>query len=411
MKIVSFNKAKCTIGKKRGQYMYEGLVRELESRPAEKYVVREAERLADKVLEIGGYLGKSAPTPIVKIVNDFEFAAYKANNIPKDISGNIFIGGSTKKDYGKDKVIIVGADEDLPHQRFIIAHELAHYLMDYIGNDKYANNEYTFSKTYPKINHDSMEEIRADRFAAELLMPKKVFLAEYVKAMKRSDYSKEYTIPYLAELFKVKESCVKRRIQEVLEWNEGWFTLHMEEENQNKNSERSTHSRYTEAYIGILNTYKEQLSRSIKNKNNLKKSFFRAIRLIMYVMTYTFAGVIIISLILMGAMVLFDNSSVEIIAGAIVTIISSFVTMVLSIFKLPKIIADYLFNKEEDNQMAEIIGNIQKYELDAVKAEKLHDKAKVDAVAVMESSDLDLEMKDFDYVDSSNDNTELNQEG
>ena len=53
--------------------------------------------------------------------------------------------------------------------------------MDYIGNPDYDDKSILFSKIYPKINHDSPEEIRADRFAAELLMPKKVFLAEYVK--------------------------------------------------------------------------------------------------------------------------------------------------------------------------------------------------------------------------------------
>ena len=215
--IIKFHTQKHVREKKRGNYMYEELVSRLESAPAKKYVVQEAEILADEVLKIYGHVGKSAPTPIIKIAHNFGFATYKATDIPEDISGNIFIGGTTKEDYGADKVIIVGEDEPLPHQRFIVAHELAHYLMDYIGNKEYQRDGASFSRTYPKVNHDSQEEIRADRFAAELLMPKKVFLAEYVKAMKLSDYSKEYTIPYLAQLFNTKESCIQRRIREVLE--------------------------------------------------------------------------------------------------------------------------------------------------------------------------------------------------
>lgn len=187
------------------------------STPATKYVVREAESLADEILELEGLSGKSAPIPIVKITSDFGIKTCKASNMPNDMAGNIFIGGTTEKYYGADKVIIVGEDEVLPHQRFIIAHELAHYLMDYIGNDYYKNKENVFTRAYLKVNHDSMEEIRADRFAAELLMPKKVFLAEYVKAMKQSNYSKEYTVTYLSKLFNTKESCIQRRIQEVLE--------------------------------------------------------------------------------------------------------------------------------------------------------------------------------------------------
>lgn len=114
--------------------------------PAKNYVVREAESLADEVLEIYGHVGKSAPTPIIKIAHDFGFETYKAKDIPEDISGNIFIGGITKAHYGADKVIIVGESEPLQHQRFIVAHELAHYLMDYIGNENYNKIALTFTE-------------------------------------------------------------------------------------------------------------------------------------------------------------------------------------------------------------------------------------------------------------------------
>ena len=199
--------------------MYEELVRRLEAAPAKDYSVREAENLADEVLKIYGHVGKSAPTPIVKIAHALGFETFKVSNIPEDISGNIFIGGTTKSDYNvnTDKVIVVGEKEILPHQRFIIAHELAHYFMDYIGNCAYADHAVKFSQTYPKKRHESKEEIRADRFAAELLMPKRVFLSEYVSALERSDFHLEYTIPYLANLFNVKETCVRRRILEVME--------------------------------------------------------------------------------------------------------------------------------------------------------------------------------------------------
>ena len=139
------------------------------------------------------------------------------------------------------------------------------------------------------------------------------------------------------------------------------------EERQDR--EISTHSRYTEVYVEILNTYKEQLSKSINNKNNLKQDFLVFIKAVMYMLTITF--IIVISLIIMGLVVLLGNSSLEVITGSIVAVISSFVTMIVSIFKLPRIIAKYLFNKKEDDQMTRIIENIQNYELDAVKTEKL----------------------------------------
>ena len=180
--------------------MYEELVRRLEAAPAKNYEVQDAENLADEVLKIYGHIGKSAPTPIVNIARALGFETFKVFNIPDDISGNIFIGGTTRNDYNvnTDKVIVVGDKEILPHQRFIIAHELAHYFMDYIGNPAYADPAVKFSQTYPKENHESKEEIRADRFAAELLMPKRVFLSEYVNALERSDFRLEYTVPYVA---------------------------------------------------------------------------------------------------------------------------------------------------------------------------------------------------------------------
>ena len=57
------------------------------------------------------------------------------------------------------------------------------------------------------------------------------------------------------------------------------------------------------------------------------------------------------------------NDSFPIVTGAITAIISSLSTMMLSIIKLPELIAKYLFNEDEDHSMTEIIKNIQSYEL------------------------------------------------
>ena len=166
---------------------------------------------------------------------------------------------------------------------------------------------------------------------------------------------------------------------------------------------KSTHDQYTEAYVGILNAYKDQLAQSVEKKNELKQHFFNSIKRLMYIMAVTFGMVVVLSLVVMAMMARFNSSSAEILAGAIVSIISSFVTMVLGIYKLPQIIADYLFNKEEDKQMKEIIVNIQKYELDADRAEKMREQASVDAVmnTIITSPDGDSEMDNSSYVDSS----------
>ena len=195
---------------------YEKLITKLKDKPVENYSIQDAEILARKVLTEGYYDNIIGSTPIVKIAKEFGFECYKADNMPDDISGNIFVGGTTNKIYTSDKVIIVGATEQYEHQRFIIAHELAHYLIDYLGSEKVQNPNVLFSRTYPKRNHISYEEKRADRFSAELLMPSKLFLKQYVKAMEASDYNINFTISHLAKFFRVKSSSVERRIDEVI---------------------------------------------------------------------------------------------------------------------------------------------------------------------------------------------------
>lgn len=200
---------KFTLNEKRGKKMYEELIEKLKNTPAKEYTVQEAEKLTDKILEIKGLANKVAPTPIVSIAKDFGFVTYKADNMPDGVIGNIFIGGRTKLDYGTDKVIIVDAYKPYRYQRIIIAYELACYLTEYTyqHNDK----DYVYSHPY------NTGKDKIYKCAMELLMPRKIFLEQYIEAIKVSDYDKTYTITYLSELFTVPEEYVKRRIIEVLE--------------------------------------------------------------------------------------------------------------------------------------------------------------------------------------------------
>lgn len=73
-----------------------------------------------------------------------------------------------------------------------MAHELAYYLIDYLGNTEYSDNPgRLFSMTYPKLNHESSMEERADRFAAELLLPVRPFLEQFFYAMDAKDRLKD----------------------------------------------------------------------------------------------------------------------------------------------------------------------------------------------------------------------------
>lgn len=195
---------------------YEKLVNVLKNQAQTSSTEKDAEALADRVLSECGYKDNIGPTPIINITKKFGFSTFASDNMEKNISGYIFVGGTTKDIYQNDKVILVNAKEAYQHQRFVIAHELAHYVMECLGNKKFESGDLLFKQTYPKENHDSKQEKLADRFAAELLMPSALFCKQYLKAMEESDCNKAYTVTYLSTFFDTKKSSVERRIAEVL---------------------------------------------------------------------------------------------------------------------------------------------------------------------------------------------------
>lgn len=178
-----------------------------------------------------------------------------------------------------------------------------------------------------------------------------------------------------------------------------------------KFEKKSAHNRYTDTYIEILSTYKDQLNKSFDQKIKLKEDFFHFIQFIMRVMVVVFAIVLIGSVILMSAMAFMNLISLQFIVGAATAIISSFVSLLLGIIKLPKIIAKYLFDKEENNLMEGIIKNIQIYELNATRYEAVKEKASIDAINNA-SDDLIEDVKtDFsDYKDPTDQTNDVEQQ-
>ena len=185
--------------------------------PNIEYTPQRAAEISDVILQMASsidYNNESA-TPIIKIIKGFGIDVRRAKRMQDGISGVIYAGGNTKKVYSSDKIIFTDNNEPFEHQRFVMAHELAHYLFDYIRNPSCRDSGKTFAETYPRKNHNSQREIRANRFAAELLMPINLFIKQYNYAMDKSK-NRIYTIKYLARYFQVKEASVEKRIYEVL---------------------------------------------------------------------------------------------------------------------------------------------------------------------------------------------------
>lgn len=180
----------------------------------DNYSLLEVSMIANNILSSLDYYFYDSATPIVKIAKDFGFKTYK-QKLSKNLSGDICINGNTYDRYGYNQVILVNEFEPFFHQRFVVAHELAHYLFEFIGDSKYKDKNIRFSDTYFRDHHETPQELRANAFAAEILMPKNLFIKQY-NISKEMGFDSLYTKKYLSEFFETTINSIQRRIQEVL---------------------------------------------------------------------------------------------------------------------------------------------------------------------------------------------------
>lgn len=211
--IVDFNKY--TIKKREKREMFTTIINEVRNKGQSGTIfsLEEVSGYARKILNIATYYNQIS-TPINRIAEDFGIIPYRTYKLQENISGVIYSGGTTSRIFGADRVILVDKGEPEKHQRFVIAHEIGHYLFDCITNAKYNDSRILFAETYPKKYHNSEKELKADRFAAELLMPSDLFIKQYNIAMEeRHNYM--FTLIYLSEFFGTKISSIEKRIGEV----------------------------------------------------------------------------------------------------------------------------------------------------------------------------------------------------
>lgn len=175
-----------------------------------RYTVKEAAEVADRILCFTNYDHRE--TPIQSILAEFGIHIFGADEFDDDISGIMYINSPSC-----GNCIFTDKNEPFGHQRFVAAHELGHYLFDYVCEPRYANC--FFRHTYLKNYSHSEKDRRADCFAAELLMPKDVFVEQYQKILYDERYAPIRTSlfieEYLANYFHVKKSSVEKRINEI----------------------------------------------------------------------------------------------------------------------------------------------------------------------------------------------------
>lgn len=149
--------------------------------------------------------------------------------------------------------------------------------------------------------------------------------------------------------------------EEVFDWGAVFDDLGLEEDiarsnekeeiNSSKdfiNKERDSYIQFDRQFQIFLKNFVRMQNKKEKQKLYLKAIFFSGIMI-------GFMGLIFTPLIIVFRV----GSFTEI--GVVVALGSVLIELVAAIIVLPKIIAEYLFNKEEDANMMEIIKSMQNY--------------------------------------------------
>ena len=172
--------------------------------------IRSIESSVKGVLNFIGYADQDCLVDIANVAKQLGFLVGNAK-LGQEEDGFIIVdeGRSSILGFNTDKLIGVNSERTIDWKRFIIAHELGHYILHF--------KEKNFKGLY--VHLDSKNECldaedSADYFATSLLMPMNSFVENYNR-LQEAKLPYEEILLVLASRFCVNKTLVEVRIQEI----------------------------------------------------------------------------------------------------------------------------------------------------------------------------------------------------
>lgn len=160
------------------------------------------EQRANKVLLAIQYNdGEDIYVDAVRLARFFGFEVEEKSDLSAAEDGCI-----TVSEDATERSIVVNDARSIESKRFIIVHELAHYLLHYLGSGK-------FFKHRENTKGKNLEENDADYLAACLLMPAKSFEKQYNLVKNGRNF--QGIVTELQTKFCTPRESIERRIEEV----------------------------------------------------------------------------------------------------------------------------------------------------------------------------------------------------
>lgn len=162
---------------------------------------RQIEAIVQRLLQRHGVT--SAPIPVERLAELEGVGVYVDPALEDDVSGYLF------QDKDQEPIIVFNGRHHRNRQRFSVAHELGHYLLHRPQNYRITRDRSLIFRSEASSAGVIPEEIEANTFAAELLMPREMVSTAILE---HAQGSLDEIVTTLAKLFHVSKQAMRIRL-------------------------------------------------------------------------------------------------------------------------------------------------------------------------------------------------------